>query len=81
MKVRVQFTIDSDRKRRATERARESGLSFAEYAAKLIKKDLKPTKDKTSVEAIFNLGSSSGSDIARNKKQMIADAISSWHRN
>ena len=43
MKVRVQFTIDSDRKRRATERARESGLSFAEYAAKLIKKDLKPT--------------------------------------
>jgi hypothetical protein len=79
MKVRVQFAIDDNQKRRATERARDSGLSLAEYVVILIERDLEHPKSKTGIEAIFNLGSSGGSEIARNKKQMIAEALESWH--
>jgi hypothetical protein len=80
MKVRVQFAIDSDVKRRATERAAQSGLSFAQYVVKLIERDLERPKSKTGIEAIFDLGSSDGSDIARNKKQMIGEAVAARHR-
>ena len=75
MKVRVQFAMDSDLKRRATERARESGLSFAEYVLKLIERDVALAKSKTGIEAIFDLGSSGGSNVAANKQAMIAEAI------
>jgi len=81
MKVRVQFAIDSDLKRCATERARESGLTFAEYVVKLAEKDVERPKSKTRIESIFDLGSSGGSDIARNKKQMLADAFAARRRN
>jgi hypothetical protein len=75
MMVRAQIAIDRDLKRRATERASESGVSFAEYVVKLVEKDVERPKSKTGIEAIFDLGSSGGSDIARNKKQMIGEAI------
>lgn len=73
--------MDSDLKRRATERARASGLAFAEYLVSLIEKDLERPKSKTGIEAIFNLRSSGGSNIARNKKQMIGEAIEARLRN
>jgi len=75
MMVRTQIAIDEQLKRRATECAVESGISFAEYVVKLVEKDVQRPKSKTGIEAIFDLGSSGGSDIARNKKQMIGEAI------
>jgi hypothetical protein len=80
MKVRVQFAMDSDLKLLATERAHASGLSFGEYVVKLVEEDLDRPKSKTGIEAIFNLGSSGGSDIAHNKDSMIAEALESMHR-
>jgi hypothetical protein len=80
MKVRMQFAIDTELKRRATERAGESGLSFGEYVVNLIERDFALPKTKIGVEAIFNLGSSGGSDIARNKKQIIGEAFAARRR-
>jgi len=71
MMVRAQIAIDEDLKRRATERAGEAGVSFAEYIVNLVQEDVERSKIKTGIEAIFDLGSSGGSDIARNKKRMI----------
>jgi hypothetical protein len=75
IKVRVQFVIDSDLKRRATERAGESGVSFAEYVVKLVERDMALSETKTGIEAIFDLGSSGGSNVAENKRAMIGEAI------
>jgi hypothetical protein len=79
MKVRIQFAMDRELKSRATVRARASGLSLAEYFVSLIEKDLALPKTKIGVEAIFNLGSSRGSNVAANKHAMIAEAIAGRH--
>jgi hypothetical protein len=80
MMVRAQIAIDMELKRRATERACEAGVSFAEYVVKLVERDVERPKIKTGIEAIFDLGSSGGSDIAVGKHSMIAEAFDSMRR-
>lgn len=80
MKVRVQFAMDSDLKRRAKKRAARLGLSLSQYLVSLIEGDLVPQETKVGVEAVFNLGSSGGSDITLNKDTMIAEAIEATRR-
>lgn len=61
--------------RRARQRASELGVSLAEYFRRLVARDLARPKAKVEVDGIFDLGNSGGSDIAKNKRSMIAASL------
>jgi GH24 family phage-related lysozyme (muramidase) len=75
MMVRTQITLDSEIQKRARRRASELGVSLAEYVRQVITRDLAEPQIKSDVSSIFNLGSSGGSNIARNKEAMVAEAF------
>lgn len=75
MMVRTQITLDSEMQKRARRRANDLGVSLAEYVRQLVARDLGGTAARPDINAIFNLGSSGGSNIARHKDAMIGDAI------
>lgn len=77
MMSRTQITLESEVQRRARERASELGVSLAEYVRRLVARDLARPQTAIEVDRIFDLGSSSGADIARHKDSMIADAFHS----
>jgi len=80
MMSRTQVTLDNEMQRRARRRASELGVSLAEYFRRLVARDLTGPEATADVERIFDLGSSGGSDIAREKDTMIAKAIQSTRR-
>ena len=61
--------------RRARRRASDLGVSLAEYVRRLLARDLGDPTRKVDVSILFDLGNSGGSNIARDKDEMIADAI------
>ena len=61
--------------RRARRRASDLGVSLAEYVRRLLARDLGDQTRKVDVSILFDLGNSGGSNIARDKDEMIADAI------
>jgi len=75
MMVRTQITLESELQRRARQRASEAGVSLAEYVRRLVARDLARPKSGADVSTIFDLGSSGGSNIAKNKDSMIAEAF------
>ena len=75
MTVRTQITFDNDTQKRARRRANELGISMSEYVRQVVTRDLESPGVAAGVTSIFNLGSSGGSNIARNKHAMIAEAI------
>ena len=76
MVSRTQVTLDSEMQRRARRRASELGISLAEYFRRLVSRDLvQPKNAQADVDRIFDLGESGGSDIRKNKDEMIASAI------
>jgi hypothetical protein len=75
MTSRTQVTLDAEMQRRVRDRARELGISFAEYVRRLVERDLGEPGTAVSPKAVFNLGSSGGSDVARDKDKMIAVAL------
>ena len=75
MMARTQITLDGEIQKLARRRASELGISFAEYVRQVIARDLEKPKRKGDLSSIFNLGSSGGSNIARNKDAMIAEAF------
>lgn len=81
MMVRTQITLESELQRQARKRASELGVSLAEYVRRLVERDLVRPEQKADISCIFDLGSSGGSDIARNKDAMIAEAYASFHKN
>jgi hypothetical protein len=77
MATRTQITIDPELQRRARHRAAQYGISFAEYVRRLIARDLGETPAPVDPTAVFNLGDSGGaggSDIAREKDRLVAEA-------
>lgn len=81
MTSRTQVTLNGEMQRRAQRRAADLGISLAEYFRRLVDRDLAGPEISGSVDRVFDLGSSGGSDIARNKKKMIAEAVVSFgHR-
>ena len=77
MMSRTQITLDPEVQRRAQQRAVDSGISLAEYVRRLVAKDLGCPPASASPAAVFDLGASGGSDVARNKRTMVADAFAS----
>lgn len=75
MMSRSQVTLDSETHRRARKRAAALGVSFAEYIRGLVARDLAAPRKVTDPSVVFALGRSTGSDIARDKDAMIAEAF------
>lgn len=73
---RTQITLDSQDHRRARQRASELGISFAEYIRRLVQEDLDAPAGARDVTALFALGDSGGSDVARSKDAYVGDAVS-----
>lgn len=67
MMSRVQISLEPEMQKRARERAAELGVSFAEYVRRLLSRDLGEPGPTGDPRVVFNLGRSSGSDVARDK--------------
>jgi hypothetical protein len=75
MVSRTQITLPPEDHRRARARAAELGISLAEYVRRLVARDLERPAQGAHISAIFDLGDSGGSDIARFKDEYIGDAV------
>lgn len=75
MMARTQITLDRELHRRARARAADLGVSLAEYVRRLVAADLGGMRQPVGVEAIFDLGDSGGSDIARHKDEYVGEAF------
>lgn len=74
MMHRTQVALDSEQHRRAKRRASELGVSLAEYVRRLLAQDLGSRRSASNQSAIFDLGSSGGSDVTRRKDRYIGEA-------
>ena len=77
MMSRTQITLDPELQRRARQRAADLGVSLAEYIRRLVARDLGGSRTDANPALIFDLGTSRGSDVARDKDAMIAEAFAS----
>src|ERR1700712_440197 len=72
MMSRTQITLEPEIQRLARRRASDMGISLAEYVRSLVTRDLGATPAKVDPSALFDLGSSGGSDIARTSRRCSA---------
>jgi hypothetical protein len=77
MMSRTQLSLPTEQLRRARARAAEQGISLAEYVRRLVDADLAGLARSGEVSAVFDLGSSRGSDIARRKDEYVGEAVAS----
>jgi len=76
MMSRTQISLDPELQRRARRRAARLGVSFAEYVRRVVERDLGPARrGRGGVAAVFDLGSSGGSDVARDKDAVVGAAF------
>ena len=75
MMARTQITLDPETRRRARERAADLGISFAEYVRTLVERDLERPARDADPAALFDLGRSKGSDVARDMDTMLGAAV------
>src|SRR5882724_13156785 len=77
MNARSQITLDPELQRRAHAKAKELGISFAEYVRRLVAGDLGGEKPKADISIFFDLVDDSGpeTNIARDKDKMIGEAV------
>ena len=75
MMTRTQISFERETLRRARTKASQMGISLAEYVRRLVAEDLDETAPGADPERVFNLGSSGGSDIAREKERMLGEAF------
>ena len=75
MTSRTQIVLDREAHRQAQAKAAQMGISLAEYVRRLVARDLGRPKRRVDRSAVFALGRSGGSDIARDKDGMVAEAL------
>jgi hypothetical protein len=75
MMSRIRINLELEMRRRARQRASDMGISLTEYVKRLIARDLGGMQPAANASLVFDLGSSAGSDIAKNKDTMIAEAF------
>ena len=81
MPQRTQITLPTEDHRRARARASELGVSLAEYMRGLVARDLHGRDGPpSSPEDLFDLGSSRGSDVAKQKDVYVGEAVSGGRR-
>jgi hypothetical protein len=71
----MQILIEKELSKRAAERASQLGVSLAEYFRRLLRRDLGEPVRARDPSAVFNLGNSGGSDVAREKDRMVGEAL------
>ena len=76
MMARTQISLDHELLRRARARAGDLGVSLAEYVRRLLERDLGQPNRVADPAQVFNLGSSAGSNVARDKDRMLGEAFS-----
>lgn len=76
MMVRTQISLDFELHREARRHAAELGVSLAELTRRALRREVEGPSPLAGdeIETIFDLGRSSGSDIARDKDRYLADA-------
>lgn len=72
---RMQITLEPDLQRFAHERAKDKGVSVAEYIRRLIRQDIGEQETQADVSSIFGIGDSGGSDVAHDKHKLIGEAF------
>ncbi|MEX2423845.1 MAG: hypothetical protein WD990_07700 [Acidimicrobiia bacterium] len=76
--MRTQIALDPEHHAQVKRKAAQLGITMAEYIRRLVARDLDPTTTGADIEAIIGIGSSGGSDIARESKSAaIGDAVAS----
>jgi len=76
MTTRMQVTLDPEKHRRARKRAADLGISLSEFVRRAVDDALgEPERRKGDITAIFGLGNSGGSNVAKYKHQYVAEAI------
>jgi plasmid stability protein len=75
MMSRTQVSLDPELHRKAKARAAELGVSLAEYLRTLVANDLGGETSPPDPSAVFDLGDSGGSDIARHRDAYVAEAV------
>ena len=75
MMSRTQVSLDPELHHRARQRAARLGVSFAEYVRRVVERDLGRPTARGRVAAVFDLGSSGGADVARDRDRMVAAAL------
>lgn len=75
MMTRTQLSFEREMLRRAKSRAGELGISLAEYVRRLVARDLGDQAPPADPTALFDLGSSGSSDVARTKNAMLGEAF------
>ena len=81
MPSRTQITLDPDLNARAKRKARELGISLAEYVRMLIRRDLDEPSSKLDLSALLGIGDSGGSDIARYKHEYLGEAVEAHYES
>jgi hypothetical protein len=77
MMSRTQISFDAETHRRARRRAAELGISLSEYVRRVVARDLEAPSPSVDPSAIFDLGDSGGSDVARHKDAYVGEAVDS----
>lgn len=80
MMARTQVTLDPELHRSARAKAAALGISLAEYMRRLVARDLEAPRRAADVRAVYDLGSSTGSDVAREKDRYLGEAIAGRQR-
>ena len=80
MTQRTQISLPTDDHRRARARASDLGISLAEYIRRLVSRDLGAGSRSVSADALFDLGHSGGSDVARHKDAYVGEAVEQGRR-
>ena len=75
MMTRTQLSFEREMLRDARERAEQLGVSLAEYVRRLVAADLQGEEPPVDPSVVFDLGSSGGSDVARDKDAMLGKAF------
>ena len=79
MMVRAQISLDPELHLMAKRRAAELGISLAEYLRRLVADDLGRPAARVDPSAIFDLGDSGGSDVARRMHLYVGEAVEAAH--
>lgn len=74
--TRMQITLPREHHLRAVARAESLGISLAEYLRRLVASDLDDDLPRGDVSALFGIGDSGGSDVARDKDRYLGEAAS-----
>jgi hypothetical protein len=75
MMARTQIVLQPEMQRRARRRASDLGISLAEYVRRLVARDLGSASAEADPSLVFDLGNSGGSNIAKEKRAMVAEAV------